>query len=392
MDDCVLPPKGPNDHEGNYDWGSTFINFASERASAAPPRPAPGRQRRVFMHYLPWYSSATVYATLPRQGWCGNDGGAIDCSNPENKQYSSVGPLIGEYSQYTADVLSYHLLLAHAAGVDGFIVNLNPRFPEQLELVARLVEVVLAHQAGWPTWFKQKLILSYDDSQATTADEIRANMIVIKERWLGNSTAAEAFFVDAGASEKFPLLFWSEAAPELQHTLAQEVFGGIMSDGSRARGVLVLARNAVNFNFSQGNFEWVDPPIVSGAPVSPDASPDWGEAYKLDFDWRMLHQHDVGGEGGRRANPVAMSAVWPGFDDSRVPFSWNHGNPRLIPRNVAAGNTLEATFDHVLQHHRAGSDETMLDRSYLQVVTFNDWPEGTAIEPDNSSDPYGERP
>ena len=110
---------------------------------------------------------------------------------------------------------------------------------------------------------------------------------------------------------------------------------------------------------------------------------------KLDFDWRMLHQHDVGGEGGRRANPVAMSAVWPGFDDSRVPFSWNHGNPRLIPRNVAAGNTLEATFDLVLQHHRAGSNETMLDRSYLQVVTFNDWPEGTAIEPDNSSDPYG---
>ena len=276
------------------------------------------------------------------------------------------------------------------------MVNLDPSSPEQLEIVELFVETILKNHLQWPTWFNQRLILSYDDSAAVTLEAIESNLVLIRDKWLGNSSAAAAFFVDE-VSGRYPLLFWSETAPELYHTLAADVFidssgdGGSSSNTSAgARGVLVLARNAVSFNHSHGNFEWVDPPPAADSEAAGTLNSNWGNSYYDDFDWRMARQSEYGGVSGPRSNAVAMAAVWPGFDDSKVPVGWNGGNARLILRDVDDGNTLELALNHSILRYESQQAISGggVDRPWIQVVTFNDWPEGTAVEPDGSDNPF----
>ena len=42
-------------------------------------------------------------------------------------------------------------------------------------------------------------------------------------------------------------------------------------------------------------------------------------------------------DGNASTNALMMGAVYPGFNDTRVPAYWNGGNTRLIARNVAEG-------------------------------------------------------
>ena len=369
-------------------WGDLYFAHAAARA-VAPPRIQP-RGRKAFMHYLPWYSSTDNFRTRARQGWCG--GAGVDCANTAHRQYASAHPpLIGEYSQYDPHVAEYHLLLSHAAHTDGFIVNLNPSSPEQIELLTVLVDATLAATQRWPSWFSQRLIISYDDRAAVTDVQVRANYQLIRDKWLGNATAAPAFFVDDDVTLRFPMLLWSEAAPGLHFALAAEIFGAVPAFAGGGSGVLLLARNAVGFNTSHGNFGWVSPLSVAGSTETERAA-HWGEPYLNDFDWITARQAEFGGVSGIHANAVAMLPVYPGFDDANVPVSWNAGDRRWLGRTVDAGNTLELTFERAVS--RAAQAPTTIpgqvavDTPWLQVITFNDWPEGTNVEPHSGPDPF----
>lgn len=394
-------------------WGDQFVNFAADRADAPPL--APPRERRVFMHYLPWYSSATQYATQPSQGWCAIGGGGTECGGGgTRRQYTAPHPpLIGEYSQFDRRVLEYHLMLSHATGTDGFIVNINPSSTEQVEILSLLAEVVAEARAAWP-WFTQQLVLSYDDAAATDLASATANFNLIQDTWLGNATVADVFFVDS-VTGRSPLLMWSESAPTEHAQAAIDVFGPGSADhqlpplqrapGARG-GVLLLARNAHGFEHSHGNFQWVSPP-ATGTDSNGNAHPAedtiakeaWGGNYYDDFEWIMARQADYGGASGPEATALAVGAVWPGFDDAAVPTSWNGGQARKIPRAfnstaaAAAGvvRTLDLTIAAVLERVPASAGGTRLtpvDMPWVQVVTFNDWPEGTQLEPDAGPDPY----
>lgn len=62
-----------------------------------------------------------------------------------------------------------------------------------------------------------------------------------------------------------------------------------------------------------------------------------------------------------------IEALCPGFDDSGV-NGWGAG-PRIAPRNGLA--LLKKTFDRAFARRP----------ELVQVVTFNDWQEGAAVEP-----------
>jgi hypothetical protein len=89
------------------------------------------------------------------------------------------------YSQFDPAVLEYHLLLSHAAGTDGFIVNVNPRSEEQVEIVTLLAEVAARCTKEWPGWFDQKLVISYDDVLAESSKEVHANVQLLHDNWCG---------------------------------------------------------------------------------------------------------------------------------------------------------------------------------------------------------------
>jgi hypothetical protein len=118
---------------------------------------------------------------------------------------------------------------------------------------------------------------------------------------------------------------------------------------------LLIFRNAGGFQKSEsdGAFSWVGP-----AKVNPDDPT--GSAYLKGF-------HSAAQSAGGK---ITIGSVYKGFDDSAA--SWSKG--KLIPENC--GQTWLTTFDIINRNY---SEHRQLP--FLQIATWNDYEEGTAIEP-----------
>jgi hypothetical protein len=278
------------------------------------------RQRRVFAHYLPWYTAAG-------DGWT-----YIDSSGGRVQQYVSA-PLIGEYSQLNASVREYHLLSAVLCGMDGFVINWDPRSALQTQIVSAmfasaeaLPAVFYLHAGASPSSpVRPRLLVSYDyQGDDHSASTLQQHFEFLRDAWVASPVYFHDFDDDfatsggAGGQGGPVVVLWNDAAVAAYSAAARAVFGG---------NVTLLTRNAVfeNANLSSGAFQWPTPQAAS----SYDAS-NWGQTYLADFDWRMAHQEDYGHVPPASAQTLQMGVVYPGFNDSNVPPSWNAGQTRFV--------------------------------------------------------------
>jgi hypothetical protein len=321
------------------------------------------RLPRVWAHYLPWYDTEKAPPSLvdrKRYGWCAS---SQNCSNSTEIQYTNK-PLIGEYSQFDNETLEYHLLGASVAGMDGFIINWDPNSDFQTVVIDNLfAQAEKLNMMG----SNMSLMVSFDTSQKNL-DQMKAYFVVLQSRWV-NSTA---YFKDDDTG--YPVVFlWSDSAMTNYSDAARAIFNN---------NILLVARNAVDsMAESEANFQWVTP---SAYYVS-NTSKDWGSGYYNDFDWVMARQKTYLGANAS-LNYIAVGGVWPGFDDKNVPYSWNGGDRRLINRNVRSGRVSELSWEYILNYSplRLGG-EISVAMPWVQVITWNDWPEGTSIEPATST-------
>jgi hypothetical protein len=106
-----------------------------------------------------------------------------------------------------------------------------------------------------------------------------------------------------------------------------------------------------------GFYAWVNP----GKMGWQKNGANWGEDYLQNFYLRMNNYFP---------NKLAVGAAWPGFNDSRA--SWSR-NRKMDPR---CGKTFEESLRLFRRYY---SPEHPLP--YLMIDTWNDYEEGTAIEP-----------
>lgn len=324
------------------------------------------RLRKVFVHYLPWFDAEGLRYP-ERTGWCYPAGGTYDCQNDSTIHYSNT-PLIGEYSLFDTHVLEYHLLLIQVAGIDGIIININPASAMQRSASLALLDKIAAMNALYNPHFEMKAIVSYDDGSAASEAAIPGLIEWTVQNVYMNGKYAPFIFHDDQTSSPVYLV-WSESNRALYWSELNAKFGG---------NVTVLMRNAVGFEYSTGNFEWVN--YLNRAPPKSDAS-NWGQQYFNDMDWIMAHQLDFG-VSVDTINHLKMGGVYPGFDDVNVPPFWNGGQNRYILRTVNAGSTMNLTWQKQIGYvpQRLGGS-VVVANPWVQVVTWNDWPEGTSIEP-----------
>jgi hypothetical protein len=107
-------------------------------------------------------------------------------------------------------------------------------------------------------------------------------------------------------------------------------------------------------NDFDGNYAWVHP----SKEWKRDGS-DWGKEYLENFYKRMESRPDK----------IVVGTAWPGFDDSKASWTMN----RHISERC--GKTFEDTL-HLFRYYQ--QFETM---PFLMIATWNDYEEGTAIEP-----------
>ncbi len=325
----------------------------------------PTRVKRAFAHYLPWYDVASnPFGMYPRSGWC-YEGAA--CSDTTRKNYT-YKPLIGEYSQYDREVLRYHLRLAKAARIDGFIVNLTPTSASQVRIFSRLCEEAVAMNSSCPSC-NFRFLVSYDNSSVSSNAAIRHDFAVLRDSFYQNPSFQSLFFKDDITNQPV-LLTWSETNRQAYQDELNTVFGN--------DEILQISRNAVAFDLCDANFEWVG--YLNNSRTN---TADWGESYFNDFDWIAARQD----EGNRittlrYANALKMGGVYPGFDDRNVPVFWNGGAVRYIAREVSAGETMQLTWQKFRNYTPKRLGGTVgIAAPWVQLITWNDFPEGTQIEP-----------
>lgn len=319
-------------------------------ALAAPPAASPWNLPRkslphLVAHYMPWFGDA-------RQSWrhWGWDGQGTK-HNPAKRlpdgrrDLASVfSPLIGPYSSTSPRVIAYHLQTAKAAGIEAFIVDWYGPGTFEDQTVGLLLDDAAKLDLRIALCYEEKINFP-DYRKPASRNELLANVVkdlsYIVERYANHP----AYLKRDGKPLILQFNYWNNG-----RGLKPEEWWSVLGRLPR--------------------------PVVYGElDLDPGYHP--ARAYpRIDaaYNWWFFVPGRME-EFSRRAAELQsagrlsfyIEAVCPGFDDSGV-NGWG-GGPRQAARN---GLTLfKKTFDQALARQP----------ELVQVVTFNDWQEGTVVEP-----------
>jgi len=304
---------------------------------------------KVLAHYMPWFrmerrdDDSMIWA---HWGWSG--GGVTHNPDDMDKQgrrdiASVYYPLIGPYDGRDPITLEYHMLTAKAAGIQGFVADWygpddfsDAVFSAMVSAAERYgmkVAVCLEEKAFFPPY-----------SSAASRAEVQEIMVKHMRHVLEKYTDSPAYLHVNGRPVFFIFTGYG------QGDLGQHILSGVeISD--------VLSRVGTN------NLLYVRPlldaayfPAVRGSYVWAADGQAHTAYYQAVREARKNGQLDywVGG-------------VYPGFNDTGV-WGWGNG-PRITERR---GTELyEKTWKAALTH----------DPDAIQIATWNDFEEGTTIEP-----------
>jgi hypothetical protein len=328
------------------------------------------RNKKVFVHYLPWYNDNMTREGIPAgQGW--RD---LEHGHPESITYSNM-PLIGEYSQLDEDVLEYQFLTMYAAGIDGVIINMvYSREYERVITMKCLNKLKEMNEQYAASGFHLEFIISYDEKDPLT--NVEESFRYVRDSLTNNPQFSSFHFKDEVTSKPV-LITWAQLFPQLYHQTIDQLY---------ENNVIHMVRDDSEFKLSDGNMEWVNYLDPGHSPIGNTVY--WGEDYYDNFHRTIAHQDSTIAFGDR--NYICMGAVWPGFDDHNAPWRENYPVGRWISRNVIEGETMALTFDKLnsTNYVPGALGNVKVEMPWIQVATWNDWPEGTSIEP-ASNQTYG---
>jgi hypothetical protein len=302
-----------------------FTNSHLSKQNASP---------MFLAHYMPWYT-AKPFSDQWGWHWTMNKFDPELDSSGQRQIASKYNPIIGPYDSGDPDVLEYHLLLMKLSGIDGVIVDwygltdyrdyaiLNRNTTRMLEQCERL---------------KMKFVICYEDQ--TIAVLVEGNRIAASDRvshavkeldWLGKYWFKSVSYVQF---DNKPLLLsfghsgltpseWSQCLSRLESRVAY------FSQDIRRDGAV-------------GGFGWPAPNVgMTQVDKFLAEASNW---------------------------PASIPAVFPRFNDIYKEAGTGNGYPQL-PDD--AGLTFQTTLQKSITSKA----------KIIQIATWNDWGEGTQIEP-----------
>ncbi|WP_422359082.1 T9SS type A sorting domain-containing protein [Reichenbachiella sp.] len=273
---------------------------------------------KVYIHYMAWFGPG---------------------ANGNHWSHGTAQePLIGHYNSQSWATHLYHILLSSACGIDGMVINVRTQYDENsfksvFPSLQRIIDIN-------PN-FDYEIGVSYDD-QDRTQQSAELELQVLRDEVLPHTN----HYIYKGGQ---PVIFiWNYAG-----YLSSNDYRNAVSNVFTIQTPILL-RNEIDFNIGSGvidsYYPWVQGYTYDGL--------EWGGGY-LNWYYQTLKS--------RQEINFRTGAVWPGFDDRQA--SW--GQNRWIDRR--GGNTYNDTWN--LAH----ANSTDLD--WIIIETWNDWNEGTEIEP-----------
>ena len=314
-------------------WVSVVAAWlAAARPCGAQPQAA--EPPLILVHYMPWFAAKPVSATWGWH-WTMNAFNPDEIKNGERSIASHYRPLIGPYDSGDPVVLEYHLLTMKLAGIDGVIVDWYGRTDHfDYAVVHRNVERLQRMASR----FGMKFAVCYEDQTLPRLAEAgkllqgdRVKHARSEIEWLRNGWLRESNYVRIDGK---PLLlsFGFSGLTDQEWT---DVFQGL------TQPPLYLSEHRRR-PVASGAFDW---PVPRDYPAS-------------------LDRFRVKSAGFKVAVPVAFPRFHDIYQEAKVHES--HGR---IPDDD--GRTWTSTLERALRSQATA----------VQLATWNDWGEGTIIEP-----------
>jgi len=309
---------------------------------AAPPKmgkPSPPHKPRYLMaHYMPWFEAKP---TSPAWGWhwTMNHYHPDIVTGGRREAASHYYPLMGLYDSGDPDALDCHVLLMKLAGMDGVLIDwygtddyldFGHLHRNTLALIQAVKKAGLRYAIVYEDQTVPKLIAGHVIPEADAVSHGQRMMAWLQAHWFSD-----------------PAYLTLDGRPVFL------VFGsGYYSGDQWSRIFAVLPHPPLFFTEEErrapaaGGFAWPQP--AGGGNQSVHA----------------LDHYYASAPGWLQSIPAA----WPRFDDiyaqAEVHSSWGHIDDR-------EGRTYAETLERALKSNAP----------VIQLVTWNDWGEGTQIEP-----------
>ncbi len=291
------------------------------------PAAAPPRRKRVLAFYYPWYANPTTSGRWFH--WRGPNGEAPRQSPTVNH------PALGFYDSHDPKVIATHLAQAKAAGIDALIVSWWGVGSFEDQAMPALLDAARANGIS---------ITAYLEQQKDGAAGAKRDVAHLLGRYADHPAWLKVgdrpvLFLYLQALRDLPAAEWRRAAGRAPF---------LVGDASpREREQFALWAPHLD-----GIHVYVLAPYVKG--MTPPQMTAWADrtypAWKRTVGDRLF-----------------CATVIPGFDDTLVP-----GRPRPRPTVLRHdGRTYDALWDAAVRH----------DADWALITSFNEWHEGSEIEP-----------
>ncbi len=295
-----------------------------ELASAELPISVPkSYPRKIYAHMMPWFQ-------VGGQHW------SMNSRNSATGVASWYSPMIGEYSSGDANVIEYQLLTMKYAGIDGILVDwpgLNGA--NDLPQNKANAEAIIDRTAAFGLQFG----IVYEDQYAVSADAAKNDMAYVRDNFLSKANRVLV-----------------NGSPALLVFGPQKITNA--SDWSNI--LSVLPTNLMFFplwyndnagSTADGRFAWIAQNALKGVADFDNGVDGVNQGWRIPVLYPGF-------------NPYYAQGGWPG-PTWKISYS-------LKTDNTEGGDTFRSTFE---LGKYAGDP--------LQIATWNDYGEGTMIEPTN---------
>ncbi|MFN8530591.1 MAG: glycoside hydrolase family 71/99-like protein [Anaerolineae bacterium] len=324
----------------------TAMAVGKQTVQAQERTPAPSRPL-LLTHYMPWYQAPPIN---PTWGWHWT----MNHFNPNHtgvnglpELASHTVPLTGPYDSRDETVLEYQVLTMKLSGIDGVIVDWYGTsdyedYAAVNTATGRLFDAIARAGMRFIICYEDRTLLNMTGTGVLDADQAvvqgQADMQYVHEQWM--SQPAYVTYEDQ------PLLFVYGPLYFRQPDNWTALFTGI--DPTPA---LVTLDRHMEFA-ALASYPWPPMHMAGGIELPPAVI----ESY-LELFYRNARRH-----------PITVGSAFPGFEDIYEQAGVRSSYGSIAPRD---GETLRYTLDTALAQNPY----------IVQLVTWNDYGEGTTIEP-----------
>ena len=309
-------------------------------------------QKSVFAVYLDWFGQSK-WTDWAHWEWTGKMP-----HNPRNfiaadqRDIASINyPLVGPYRSDDPKLIRYHTRLAKSIGIDALVVDWytykdtpNTDLAYMDKNFSRMINIAEEEDYNLSVLMEPKIHFNGWIPHGSRKESVKAVEDDFRHV-LKNYSERKGFF----KQDKLPVMFVYET-----WRLTPEEWNYVVEDLEKEGHYFVLVGDVTDPKYLgpfSSLYEW---PNYDGVAKE-------GDSY---------HNHvlqNLGKTIGKRKDVVPSASVWPGFNDTGV-WGWGDG-PRILDRKD--GDFYQTTWNAALNNNPR----------WLAVATFNDWNEGTQIEP-----------